>query len=319
MKPIFTLLTFLGLVLCGLGAHAQNITISGSCTQSLAVLEQGGDPLLTSINGRPVYYNAAVAVDYASSIVNTEAYLYYETAANLGTPEDRWVISFDGQPFYYFISVSMTAPTGTYLPFDPGAPVSLCGGSIMASPSTPLDVELISFHAVADGAKHSIRWTTASESNNDYFEVERSSDAVHFHVLGKVSSRAALGNSQTKLAYSFDDEQPLRGHNYYRLSQTDLNGKQQVVSAVIDVRSMNGNTYAVYPNPVVDKLTLYSPSEPNAPFTYEVRDLAGRMVVSGETANATTIIDVNGLPQGAYFLVLTATEQESQVFQFLKH
>lgn len=318
MKPIFTLLTFLGLVLFHLGAHAQNISISGSCTQSVAALVPGADPLLTSMNGRPVYYNASVPVNYAATNLNAEAYLYFELAANLGTPEDRWVIAFDGQPYYYFISASLIAPTGTYLPFDPMEPVSMCGGSVIASSSFPLNVALKSFSAIAASDINSISWTTTAEVNNDYFDVERSSDGLVFDVLGKIQSKADLGTSATELSYTFEDVKPLPNRSYYRLTQTDLDGKHQVVSAVIEVLRMNGFEISVYPNPVVDELRVSTQAGQTTSIRYEIRDVTGQTISSGRLQPMASGINFTQLPKGLYVVLLHYDNMDSHVFKIYK-
>jgi hypothetical protein len=319
MKKLLLWLPVWCLSFVSMQVDAQNISITGSCTQGIANLELGGDPLLTALNGRPVYYNAAVQVDYASSIVGAVTYLFYETAANLGTPEDRWVITFDGQPYYYFISAAMTAPTGGYLPFDPGAPVSMCGGAVTASPSSPLSVELVSFAGRAEGLNHLLTWTTATESGSDFFEVERSHDGLSFRALGQVQSLAPNGNSATALAYTYTDAEPLQGHNYYRLTQTDFDGKRQVSSAVIDIRNGNSSAWTIYPNPVENRLNIRSAVNPNILGAFAVLDPAGRTLLSGSLEALTTGLDVSGLSSGHYVLVLQGAEQEQQVLRFFRN
>lgn len=306
-------------MLCALQVRSQNISITGSCNVAIANLTQGGDPLLTTLNARPVYYNAAVPIDYNGAVVNAEAYLFYETAVNLGTPEDRWVITLDGQPYYYFISAAVTAPTGTYLPFDAGAPVSLCGGSVTASASFPLSAELSAFSGRAVGLHHVLSWTTASESRNDYFEVERSRDGIAFQILGRVKSLAADGNSASALTYTFTDAEPLLGHNYYRLSQTDFEGRRQVSSAVIDIRNGNSSTWTIFPNPVANRLNVRSGVNPNLLRSFAVLDPTGRTLLSGSSEALISGLDVSGLSAGHYVLVLQGAEQEQQVLRFFRN
>ena len=130
MKLIKHTLLQLLFVLLGFYSSAQNLTINGSCVTNTGSLVQGGDASNTTFNGKPVYYNAALAVNFQGSPITTSTYLYYALAAELGTPENRWVVAYDGQPYYYFISEANTAPTGVYLPFDTLAVQADCGGSV---------------------------------------------------------------------------------------------------------------------------------------------------------------------------------------------
>ncbi|MCB9034156.1 MAG: T9SS type A sorting domain-containing protein [Chitinophagales bacterium] len=89
--------------------------------------------------------------------------------------------------------------------------------------ATPLPVELISFDAKnIDNQKALLQWQTASEINNDYFEIERASDDLNFTTISeKIFSK---GNGSETHNYDFYDMEPLNGINYYRLKQVDLDG-----------------------------------------------------------------------------------------------
>lgn len=87
--------------------------------------------------------------------------------------------------------------------------------------STPLPVELISFEGETIGAVNHLHWSTATERNNAYFDVERSTDGLTFALVGTVDG---AGNSQQVTHYDMEDQRPLRGTNYYRLKQVDVDG-----------------------------------------------------------------------------------------------
>jgi len=87
--------------------------------------------------------------------------------------------------------------------------------------STPLPVELISFEGRIIHESNQLTWRTATETNNDHFEVERSEDGLHFLTIGEVD---AAGNSQQVVHYELLDQRPLNGLNYYRLMQVDVDG-----------------------------------------------------------------------------------------------
>src|ERR1700751_1021249 len=95
---------------------------------------------------------------------------------------------------------------------------------ILSSPSAPLPVELVSFTADCSNGHELLNWSTASETNNDYFLVERSDDGNTFYEIGRA---AGHGTSSQTNNYTFTDPQPLSGTVYYRLEQIDYNGKTE--------------------------------------------------------------------------------------------
>ena len=87
---------------------------------------------------------------------------------------------------------------------------------------TPLPIQLLSFTAEKNKSTVDIKWNTASEINNDYFTVEKSKDAIHFSKLVIVPGS---GNSNSEKNYAAKDNSPYNGISYYRLKQTDFDGK----------------------------------------------------------------------------------------------
>ncbi|MBP6642326.1 MAG: T9SS type A sorting domain-containing protein [Flavobacteriales bacterium] len=87
--------------------------------------------------------------------------------------------------------------------------------------NTPLPIELLSFEGETQGTTNHLTWSTATERNNDHFDLERSADGQSFIRIG---SLPGVGNSQQVTDYALIDERPLQGLNYYRLKQVDLDG-----------------------------------------------------------------------------------------------
>jgi hypothetical protein len=94
--------------------------------------------------------------------------------------------------------------------------------SIVNGIGTTLPVKLISFNATLANEKVNCTWETASETNNDYFTLERSKDGNSFEIVGNVKGQ---GNSNSNIRYSYTDINPFSGISYYRLLQTDFDGK----------------------------------------------------------------------------------------------
>ena len=88
--------------------------------------------------------------------------------------------------------------------------------------SGPFPVEWLSVDAIREGSEVRIEWVTASEQNNWFFTVERSTDGTEYEAVGDVP---AVGNSQAATAYQLSDAQPFVGRNLYRIRQTDFDGQ----------------------------------------------------------------------------------------------
>jgi hypothetical protein len=115
--------------------------------------------------------------------------------------------------------------------------------------TAPLPVELLSFDAKPSGNKVDLSWTTASEHNNDFFSVERTSDAVTFDIVCELESNH---NTSTISEYNCEDLSPLTGLSYYRLKQTDYDGSS-TYSGLVAVNRELPEEYQIYPNPAAGK------------------------------------------------------------------
>lgn len=100
----------------------------------------------------------------------------------------------------------------------------------------PLPIELLSFEGRPSDSGNLLKWSTATEQNNDYFTILWSVDGYHWTSIGKVDG---AGNSVRKIDYSYLDESPATGINYYILKQTDYDGRSKD-SDIISVFSDRG-------------------------------------------------------------------------------
>ncbi|MEI7595531.1 MAG: choice-of-anchor J domain-containing protein [Bacteroidota bacterium] len=90
------------------------------------------------------------------------------------------------------------------------------------SGSNSLPTELLSFNVQCASEGVVVNWTTASETNNDFFTIEKSYDGLNFSPISKVNG---AGNSNSLLTYSYTDISAYNENSYYRLKQTDMNGQ----------------------------------------------------------------------------------------------
>ena len=116
---------------------------------------------------------------------------------------------------------------------------------------SPLPITLTAFKATCEGGTVEVSWTTASEINNAFFTVSRSTDAANWEPVEVV---AGAGNSNATLTYRITDSRPLEGVSYYRLQQTDYDGTAESFAPVsVSCQAAAGTaTLSVYPNPTTD-------------------------------------------------------------------
>lgn len=113
--------------------------------------------------------------------------------------------------------------------------------------SSPLPIELLSFSAQLKNNFVELKWSTATETNNDFFTVERTSNVEHFEPILQIEG---AGTTKELTDYKVIDPSPLYGRSYYRLKQTDFDGKYTYSSvSVIDYEGPEHSTLTVFPNP----------------------------------------------------------------------
>jgi hypothetical protein len=179
--------------------------------------------------------------------------LYWESTRNgitSTTAANLFVARYDGTKW---VNQSNTARTGgatggtvtsnTVLNFSP-----FTFGSNAGLPTNPLPIELKEFTATQNNDVVDLRWTTASELNNDFFTIERAVDIEKFQSIFTIPGN---GTTPEENRYFAVDESPLPGRSYYRLKQTDYDGKFSYSDVkMIDFLSTGIPALRVYPNPV---------------------------------------------------------------------
>jgi len=189
----------------------------------------------------------------------------------------------------------------------------------------PLPVELIRFDAKPAGNAVECLWATASEINNDNFTVERSADGKRFVALETI---VGAGNSNTTINYSFNDTRPLKGINYYRLKQTDFDGKftYSPIKSVTLESNLPGTTFAinsVSPNPFRNEFSISYTVADNSTIGISIMNVNGQVVFK-EKQNASRGVnrfdynDNNNLPSGIYFATLSF-DKEIQIQKIIKN
>jgi hypothetical protein len=160
-----------------------------------------------------------------------------------------------------------------------------------------MPVELTAFFAQKQDEKVQLDWSTASETRNDHYTIERSADAQNWETIATVQG---AGTTAERQDYTFLDEKPLNGISYYRLSQTDLDGTVELLD-VLSVEMDLGSAITAYPNPASDVLTITGVEESEA---IVILDGTGRTMPFSVTASGhgNVTLDITTIPTGSYLL-----------------
>jgi hypothetical protein len=267
--------------------------------------------------------------DYASTFINgTTAYSLSDTIkwqsisgsnlqvmvlGNFGVKAKTAVVTFPstGKWYSYLSDGYITVGSLSYtVNLQPGEYYVYTNKDIKG---TVLAVNWLSFSAQKNG-NHSVllSWSTESEANNDYFEIERSSDGVHFTRIATVN---AVAGTYTK-KYSFTDNLPLSGTDYYRIKQLDKDGSYQYSETKKVNMADVAKRWNIYPNPAKNNATLSSLNNYNKA-EISVCNLNGKIVyhatLSNVMAGQSINIPVGNLGKGVYVVkIITDKNTDTQ-------
>nr|MBA3705031.1 T9SS type A sorting domain-containing protein [Bacteroidota bacterium] len=184
------------------------------------------------------------------------------------------------------------------------------------STRTPLPIELLSF--TADPVNNSytrVKWTTATETNNDFFTVEKSRDGINFENIGIVDGG---GNTISVLNYSLIDDSPYKGVSYYRLKQTDFDGKFSYshLIAVEFGNNIDNFRFNLYPNPInIGENIIFSiKGNVGDEVIVVVYDVTGKknyskvLIMETEDNSIYAIDESKKLPPGIYMVTATSDQ-----------
>lgn len=201
-----------------------------------------------------------------------------------------------------------------------GNPSAGCTGDAdMTIDFVSVPVELTRFEASTQDTRVALEWETATETDNDYFAVERSIDGKTFTTVGRVNGN---NTSSETIKYQFEDEPQQAGQYYYRLKQVDFTGEfsySPIVSAVLDFAA--DKDLHLYPNPTSAQLHVESTIRISASsVTVEIYNRIGQLV-DQEAYDWTgqLTLPTNRYQPGMYTLRLYADQQLIGQQRFVKY
>ncbi len=179
-------------------------------------------------------------------------------------------------------SLTYTGYTGTFSPFA------------VAEGASTLPVNWLSFTAREQNKTIILDWSTTNEKETENYLVQHSTNSTDWNTIG---TKAAAGNSNTILYYTFIHNIPVNGYNYYRLIQRDIDGKESFSKVVYINLAAARQQISVYPNPVVNGKTNIRLEKAT---TIQVYNSAGAIVMRKNLQAGTQQLELDQLPKGIY-------------------
>ena len=209
-----------------------------------------------------------------------------------------------GKSYFLYIDGNSGANSPFYIEIASGA---------TASCTYLLPVTLLNFSGEKQQNNNKLFWKTETEINNDYFELERSYDAINFEKIAEING---AGNSNNTLSYDELDFGYNRSKliSYYRLKQVDFDGKNSYSNIVALENDTKLNDILIYPNPATNFLNITNVNDELT--VYQIYSVEGKLITTGEFIS-TQKIDLNEYPSGTY-LITTISKDKVYQQKFLK-
>ena len=181
------------------------------------------------------------------------------------------------------------------------------GDRVMTSGTFVLPLHWLTVNGNLNTAKQAeISWRVA-EQNVTSYQVEKSSNAINFSSIGSIA-----GKGDGEHNYSFNEMQPLTGTAWYRIKQTDIDGKF-TYSSIITLHNSNQHQVSIYPNPAKEFITVSVGNNllnKNAMLT----DIYGSVLQTKRISSLSFTIKVAGYPGGVYFMKI-GNEHPIKIFK----
>lgn len=187
----------------------------------------------------------------------------------------------------------------------PAAPADFFRSWVLVDNLSPLPIQLVSAAAACQEQEMVIAWTTASETNNDFFTIERSINGTDFIAIGTVNG---AGNSSSMLSYSITDHNAPEGTIYYRISQTDFNGSSVTFPLIIAngcAENLTGvNAFNNQQGSLVIDISTAAAAQYDALLFDAVGQIICKKILHAEKGSSQFRIDISHINAGVYFISL---------------
>jgi len=170
----------------------------------------------------------------------------------------------------------------------------------------PLPVEWLGFNVVAEEKEVKLDWSTATELNADYFEIERSINGVNFETIAILN---ASGNSNSPSYYEWTDMSPFEGTNYYRIKEVDYNGEfifTNIRSAYFRSNELEAKVF--YSENGTEIMTSCEED-----LSIEIYSLTGQHMLSLKNTSQSLILNSSNLTPGIYIANINCNSKEENL------
>ncbi len=191
---------------------------------------------------------------------------------------------------------------------------------------TPTPVKFVNFSGRRNGNTNILNWTTANESFNKGFFIERSLNGIDYTAIDFVISIAPGGNSNAALHYSYTDLNISGTKQFYRLRQVDLDQKTRLSNIIVIRGDKPAMTIVagLFPNPAISYVNVMIETPVKDDVTLIITDMNGKIIQKHravvETGSNNIIVNVSHLVSGTYLLKLECTSdcETATVNKFMK-
>ncbi len=189
------------------------------------------------------------------------------------------------------------------------------GGDVNTTTLLPIELSSFEGQAFLEGIK--LRWTTETETNNDYMILERSIDRTNFREIGRIKG---AGNTLVRQEYNFVDQTPSEGTNYYRLKQVDFDGTETYYHIIAVDFNYKIDAWQLSPTLAREQLRIHTTKVFEADSYFQIIDLNGKVLqtIPALVNQLSQIIELGTLQSGSYILQLMRGG-ESSVKRFIKN
>lgn len=237
------------------------------------------------------------------SIVNMNPYWNIAQEINGFDQSHVYVAHYTGGEWTAHIDSAINAPAagtfGTMFFADADSIDTFSPFTVASLHQFPLSIKLRDIAAANVGTSNRVDWSSASEDAGDVYHLERSADGKTFAHIADIDAKGVAST------YTYWDETPVTGRNYYRLRMAGTDGKfyySKVVSALVKA-SDAAFSISVYPNPVKHSVSVSVNGDVSGKATVVVTDATGKMVKAVRQITGRTVyINMEDMAQGMYFI-----------------
>ncbi len=186
---------------------------------------------------------------------------------------------------------------------------------------TPLPIQLLYFDATPHGDDVICNWATASEINNDRFELERSHENSNFSLVTMVRGFGA-GSSTQILSYGYVDEEICTGVLYYRLKQVDIDGRFTYSNTIAVNCNDARNNITLFPNPANSEINISYPEPQSPAVSVVITDVFGKIIYDRDQVSTKGVnlvrVKTSDFPAGVYYVRVKDNTANPWIAKFVK-